>query len=186
MANASFHKMKIKINNGVKKFTFEGEEVEVKQYLPVSDKYDLIMTALQKAEENGIYNSLLVNIYFDLNIVYLYTNISFTESQRADEFKLYDLIESSGLLNLVIENLPEYEYDDLVGYMEEIAKDTLTYRNTAGAVLQSVIRDLPKNAQAAKEIVDNFDKSKFQEVVNFANAANGNRDFVTNQPVVIK
>ena len=35
----------------------------------------------------------------------------------------------------------------------------LTYRNTAGAVLQSVINDLPRNAQAAAEIVESFDKT---------------------------
>ena len=185
MANASFHKMGIKIDNRVEKFTFENIEVEVKKYLPMSDKYDLIMVALQKAEENGIYNDLLLDMYFHLNLVYLYTNITFTDNQKSDEFKLYDLIESSGLLTMVIEHMELSEYDTLVGYMESIKKDTLTYRNTAGAVLQSVIRDLPKNAQAAKEIVDSFDRNKFKEVVDFATAANGGRDIVTNKPLTI-
>ena len=180
MANASFHKMKIKINNEVKKFSFEGEEVEVKQYLPISDKYDLIMVALQKAEENGIYNSLLLDTYLHLNIVYLYTNISFTDNQKADELKLYDLLNSSGLMDLVIDNMPEYDYEDLLSYVKQIQEDILTYRNTAGAVLQSVIQDLPKNAQAAMDIVNNFDKNKFQEVVDFATAANGGRNINTN------
>ncbi len=186
MAKASFHKMGIKIDNRVNKFTFENVEVEVKQYLPISDKYDLIMVALQKAEENGIYNDILLDAFFHLNIVYLYTNISFTENQKADEMQLFDLIESSGLLGLVVENMEVGEYNSLLAYLDNIKTDILTYRNTAGAVLQSVIQDLPKNAQAAKDIIDNFDKDKFKEVIDFATAANGNRDIVTNKPVIVE
>ena len=54
-------------------------------------------------------------------------------------------------------------------------EDMLKYKNTAGGVLQSLIQDLPRNAQMAAEIVDNFDKNKFQAVVDFATAANGGR-----------
>ena len=48
-------------------------------------------------------------------------------------------------------------------------------------MLQSVIQDLPKNAQMAADIVNNFDKSKYQAVVDFATAANGGRNIETNQ-----
>ena len=48
------------------------------------------------------------------------------------------------------------------------------YRSTA-SLLQSFIEDMPANAEAAKEIVDNFDREKFKEVVDFAQYANGGR-----------
>ena len=51
----------------------------------------------------------------------------------------------------------EVEYNDLYEYIMECQEDVLHYRNTAGAVLQSVIQDLPKNAQMAADIVNSFE-----------------------------
>ena len=64
-------------------------------------------------------------------------------------------------------------------------KMNLKFKNTTGGVLQAFIQDLPRNAAAAMEIIENFDKQKFQAVVDFATAANGNRNIDTNLPVEI-
>ena len=77
--------------------------------------------------------------------------------------------------------MQESEYNELFNYITEIMRNTLTYKNTAGAVLQSIIQDLPKNAQAAAEIVNSFDPKQYQAVVDFATAANGGRNINTNQ-----
>jgi hypothetical protein len=92
--------MKLKINSEVKTFDFCGQKVEVPQYLPARDKYDLLMITLQNSFEDGIYNEFKLNLYFELNLVYMYTNISFTEKQREDEFKLYDNLKSNGFFEL--------------------------------------------------------------------------------------
>jgi len=182
MANKiSYTNLKLKVKSDVKTFEYENQIIEVKQYLEISNKRDLVEIALQKAEENGIYNPVLLDMYFHLNIVYLYTNISFTDKQKEDEFKLYDTLRSNGILDSILENMDETEYNELYTYMDGLKDDTLTYKNTTGAVLQSVIQDLPKNAAMAKEIIDNFDKDKYAEVVNFAQSANGGRNIVTNE-----
>lgn len=183
MAKTTFASMKLKTNSEIKTVTIGDSTIEVKQYLPVSDKVDLIQIALQKAEENGIYNEVLLDVYFNLNLVYLYTNITFTDKQREDELKLYDILESNGIIDQVVAAVPENEYKALRDYMDDMRYDVLNYKNTAGAVIQSIIQDLPKNAAAAKEIVDSFDKTKYQEVINFATAANGGRNINTNEVV---
>jgi len=48
---AYFTKMKLKTDASVKTFDFAGQQIEVLQYLPAQDKYDLIMVALQNALE---------------------------------------------------------------------------------------------------------------------------------------
>ena len=111
MAKVSFTNLKLKINKEVKEITFNNEKVEVLQYLPIEDKYDLIMITLQQAKEGNIYNPVKLEMYFNLNLVYSYTNISFTEKQREDEVKLYDTWLSSGFLNPIIEAIPDDEYD---------------------------------------------------------------------------
>ena len=173
MAKQSFASMKLKINDKVNEFDFNGFKIEVQQYLPIEDKIDLVQVALQRAEEDGIYNEALLDVFFNLNIIYLYTNISFTDKQKEDEFKLYDLMQCNGLIPQVIANMQEDEYNMLLDYMERIRKDRLKYKQTAAAVIQSLVQDLPGNAQAAAEIVEKFNPEQYQAVVDFATAANG-------------
>ena len=183
MAKVSYANLKLKVNKEVKTFNFMEQEIEVLQYLPIEDKRDLISIVCQNAEENGIYNPLLVDTYFHLYLVYLYTNLSFTDKQKDNEMKLYDTLKSNGFFELFLSAMNEDEYNELYNYIEETMEMTLEFKNTAGAVLQSIIQDLPAQAQAAAEIVENFDKDKFMNVVNFANAANGGRHFDTNLPI---
>ena len=184
MAKVTFASLKLKTNTATKKIKIGEKEIEVLQYLPVADKNDLVEITLQKAEEDGIYNQIKLNMYLCLNIVYLYTNLSFTETQKQDEEKLYDILESNGVIDQVIEAIPKSEYAELFDTLTHQEDDTLKYKNTAGAVLQSIIQDLPRNAQAAADIVNQFDPQKYAEVVNFARAANGGRDIETNQPIL--
>ena len=159
----------IKLENGI----------QVKKYIPTSDKIDLIQIALQKSEENGIYNEVKLDCYFHLNIIYLYTDIEFSEEDREDEMKLYDILEHNDIINQVIAAIGEDEYNDLIDKLDDMKYESLNYKNTAAAVLTRIIQDLPKNAAAAKEIVDSFDRDKYQEVVDFATAANGGRNINT-------
>ena len=181
MAKVSYASLKLKVDNTTSTFNFNGTDIEVLQYLPHEDKYDLVMITLQKAEENGIYNSVLLDMYFHLHLVYMYTNLTFTDKQKENEFKLYDTLKSNGFFDAFLSTISEDEYNNLIHYLEDIAEDELTYKNTAGAVLQSVIQDLPKNAQAAADIVKSFDPKQYQAVIDFATAANGGRNIETNQ-----
>lgn len=175
MAKVSYANLKLKTNDTISTFDFNGNKIEVLNYLPIEDKYDLVMITLQKAEENGIYNQLKLDMFFHLHLVYMYTNLSFTDKQKENEMKIYDTLKSNGFIDKLLEVINDNEYNDLFEYMVTIEEDIMNYRNTAGAVLQSVINDLPKNAAAAVEIVNNFDPSQYQAVIDFATAANGGR-----------
>ena len=155
-------------------------DVEVKHYIPIRDKIDLVQVALQKAKENGIYNQMKLDVYFHLNILYSYTNIDFSDEDREDEMELYDILESNGVINDVITVMNDTEYQDLRTYLYEMKENDLNYSNTAAAVIQRFIRDLPTQIEATKEALDNFDMSKYPELMNFVTAANGGRDIRTN------
>lgn len=180
MSKVSYANLKLKTNTNVNTFEFQGQTIEVLKYLPIEDKYDLVMITLQKAEQDGIYNPLLIDLYFHLHLVYMYTNLSFTERQKGNEQKIYDTLMSNGFFEKFLEAFNENEYTDLMGYVQDLMETQLTYKNTAGAILQSVIQDLPKSAQAAADIVNSFVPEKYQAVVDFATAANGGRNINTN------
>lgn len=175
MTKISYANLKLKVDNSINTFDFQGNNIEVLKYLSIEDKYDLINITLQKAFEDGIYNPLKIDIYFHLHLVYMYTNLSFTDKQKENELKLYDCLVSNGFIDKMVESMEENEYNYLFSMIQETVEKQLTYRTTAAAVIQSLINDLPKNAQAAAQIVEKFDPEKYSQVIKFAEAANGNR-----------
>ena len=70
----SYANMKLKVNTAVNTFEFCGQTIEVLQYLPAQDKYDLLMVTLQKSIEEGAYNDFKLDVYFNLNLVYISEN----------------------------------------------------------------------------------------------------------------
>lgn len=175
MAKITYSSLKLKMKDEIKEIDFNGNKIEVKQYLPISDKIDLVDITLQKSQEERLYNPLKVNMYFHLHLIYLYTNITFTDKQREDEEKLYDILDSCGLINEVVAAIPENEYTDLLNKTAEKIDNELKYNTTTAAIISKFINDLPKNAEIAAQIVDNFDREKFQNVIDFAKSANGGR-----------
>lgn len=175
MSKVSFANLKLKVNNSCSKFTFNDTEIEVLNYLPIEDKYDLVMVTLQKAREGSVFNPIKLDIFFYLNLIYMYTNLSFTDKQKDDETRLFDLLQSNGLMDAFLAALSEDEFNYLYDMLNNCVKRFTEAYNSASAMIQSIIQDLPKNAEAASKIVDNFDKEKYKEVIKFAQAANGGR-----------
>lgn len=176
MGKVSYANMKLKVKNNIKTFKFQDNDIEVIQYLSSEDKYSLINITLQKSLEDGFYNPLKLDVYFHLHLVYMYTDISFTEKQKEDEFKIFDTLKNNNFIDLMLENIPEDEYNYLLKIMEETIEKNEKYKNTVAGIMSKLIDDLPTNAQAAMDIVNNFDEDKFQAVKDFARAVNGGRE----------
>lgn len=174
MNKVSYASLKLKVNIDVNTFDFNGATIEVLKYLPVQDKYDLITIALQKAEQNGIYNELKLDMYFHLYLVYLYTNLSFTEKQKEDECKIFDCLTSNGFIEAFLGVMEETEYSELWDMMNIMKDSMLVFKNSAGAVIQSFVNDLPTKAESVAAIVDSFDPQKYKNVIDFAKAV-GNK-----------
>lgn len=163
----SFANMKLKADTSVNTFDFlygnNTYKVEVKRYLPISDKNDLIQIALQRSEENGIYNEVALEMNFNLNIVFLYTNISFTDKQKEDLSELYDKLQCSGLIDAVIAHMDQDEYKQLLDYLEKTKADRINYNSSAAGLVQDVLEEFPKKAQEAADIINNINPNQFKE-----------------------
>lgn len=122
---------------------FNDQTVEVKQYLPIAEKAELISRVLNNSvdDDAGYYNNLKLDMWLALEIVYAYSNINFTEKQKSDPMKLYDLLSSNKLLNLIIGLVPESEFYYLTKVTHELAAAIYTYRNSALGILDSIGRD---------------------------------------------
>ena len=171
MGKITYSKIGLKVNTEVNKFTFNNQEIEVLHYLPVEDKIDLIEVALQKAEEDGIYNETMLDMYFHLNMVYLYSNITFTEKQKENEPKLYDAMVSSGFMAAFLQAMDEDEYNAVFNDLQRVRASREKYDLSTAAIVKSLIVDLPENAKTAAAVVDGFDPAQFQRLLNFAKAS---------------
>jgi hypothetical protein len=105
----------------------------------------------------------------------MYSNITFTDKQKEDLFKLYDCLQSNGIIDSVIMNMAEGEYEELYNLLNKTLEDKLHYDNTAAGVINNLIESLPAQAEEMQKIVDNFDKEKFKNVLDFAKSANAGR-----------
>ena len=178
MANkVSFTNLKMKVNVPVKEISINpAVTIEVAQYLPIEDKNDMISIALQNSEENGYYNPIKLDMYLDLYMVYMYTNLNFTDKQKEDEVKLYDILQSNGIIDAVRNALPEGEIYELRCYVNDMREVKTKYKHSFASVLNDFVYQLPKNAEEAMEIASQFDPEKFKAVLDFARAANGGRE----------
>ena len=74
-------------------------------------------------------------------MVYAYTNIIFTDKQKEDSVKLYDVIFSSGLWAAILGAIPEGEVDLIKTMIKKTLKGVYTYTNSIYGILDNVVAD---------------------------------------------
>ena len=142
MAKVSLTKLGLKVNQDVKNIEFNEQNIEVKQYLPINEKLELISSVINSAaDENNFSNPVKENVFLTLEILYHYTNINFTDKQKEDPVKLYDLVVSSGLVNKVTDLIPEEELDEVINGVAQSVKAIYAYKNSALGILESISQD---------------------------------------------
>ena len=153
MAKLAFTKLSLSKNEEVKIVEFNGQDIEVKQYLPVNDKFEVIGNIINRsADDNNFANPLKVEIFTALEIISAYTNISFTEKQKEDPSKLFDLVVSSGLYKEIICAIPHTEIESLQCYINSTIDAVYKYRNSIMGLLENITTDYSNLNLEATEI----------------------------------
>ena len=81
-----------------------------------------------------------------------YTNITFTEKQKEDVAKLYDILDSNGIITQVVSVIPEEEYHFLIDGINDTIQAVYTYRNSVLGILDTVSQDYSNLNLDATEI----------------------------------
>ena len=165
MAKVSFSKLGLKVNQDVKNIVFNDQTIEIKQYLPINDKLELIGNVINlSADDNNFANPMKVDLFTTLEIIYAYTNINFTDKQKEDFLKLYDSILSSGLADMIFDAIPESEMNQLLIAIEKSVKAVYDYKNSALGIMESISTDysnLNLDATAIQEKLADPDNMNF-------------------------
>ena len=143
MAKVSFTKLGLTKNSDVSIVEWNGQQIEVKDYLPMSEKLELVSTIINNSiDDNGYYNPMRVYINTIIEVILTYTNISVTEKQKEDIVKLYDLFVSSGLSSKIIgETINPYEYQQIQKWIYETINSIYNYKNSVMGILDTISTD---------------------------------------------
>lgn len=142
MAKVAFSKLGIKENKEVNTIVFNNIEIEVKKYLSIEDKLDMISAAINNAmDENGDINSVVLEAHFNLQVVFYYTNLTFTDKQKENLVKLYDLLKGSGLMDAVIDaiGLDNEEYYDSYRGCKSTVNEIMTKKQSARGIMEDIV-----------------------------------------------
>lgn len=159
MAKVSFSKLGLTKNTDIKNIEYNGQNIEIKQYLPINDKASLVAQILNYTLNNGenrFPNPLQIEVFTLLGVIEKYTNITFTDKQKEDPAKLFDLITGSGLWALIESNLNTQDYGLLLKYIRESIDSYYDYHNSIFGILDSINKDYNNLNLDAAEIQKNL------------------------------
>ena len=154
MAKLAFSKLKCKLNETEVMIQFGDETVTVKQYLPIQEKLRIIGNVVELAHEEQYHfpNPVKAKVFCELETVFRYTNITFTDKQKEDMGKLYDLLKSSGLIDLVLNAIPSEEYANLVQGVNDTIEALYRYENSAMGILDGIKSTYDENSFSVEQM----------------------------------
>lgn len=176
----SFANLKLKVQDTSHEVQFSngnGQTIafSIIDYLPIQDKLDLVNIAIAKSRDgyNNI-NRYLARQLMNLYIVIMYTNISFTEKQKENEYKLYDILKSNQIIETVLKSIPSQEYLELQALLEMLIEDEKNMNKSIAGAINNLLENLPKSAEAAQDIINSFDQEKYGQVLDLAKSVGYN------------
>ena len=141
MAKVGLTKLGLKKNTDIVNLTWNGQIIEIKTYLPIEEKLEMISRIVNLSlDENNFANPARIEIFTLLEVMYAYTNINFTDKQKENFLELYDMIFSSGLW-AEIKNILGNELNIITTTTDEVIHEVYSYKNSALGILQAIVED---------------------------------------------
>ena len=134
-----------------------GEEtISVVQYLPLEKKLTIMQNIIEQAgnNEEGFYNIVKLTVFYTIEMLRAYTNISFTEKQLEEPQKLYDIIVLNNIWNEVKKVIPQSELTDMWENTCALAREITNYNHSALGILNLVSNDYDNLNLDVKEMTE--------------------------------
>ncbi len=140
----------------------------IKQYLPAEDRFKMVSgILLLLGLDQGSYSPILSEILFETEVVKYYSNIIFDTDDQDDFFKTHDILDQTGVIDLVIKNIPVDEYEKTVRLYEETIEKEITYNSSIANVISKVITELPELLTVVGKEIKDFNPENMDGIVNY-------------------
>lgn len=142
MAKVGLNKLGLVKNTEQVDFMWKGQKIEIFQYLSLEKKLEIISNIINESVDlKGYYAPYRLDLFMTISVVENYTNITFTEKQKEDLGKLYDLLVGSGFYKEIKSRIPSSEIE----YIEENITKTIhsiyEYKNSVLGIMDAINRD---------------------------------------------
>ncbi len=166
MAKIGLNKLGLSKNTEVKELMWNGQKIEILQYLPLEKKLEVISDIINNSVDlQGYYAPYRLDLFTTIAIMQYYTNVTFTEKQKEDLGKLYDLLVSSNLYVEIKDRIPESEINYIVENVEKTIAGIYSYRNSALGIMDAINKDYKNTIFDVEKIQNVLEDGKGLETV---------------------
>lgn len=151
----------LELNIETKEVEFKDNTISIKTYLSMEQKLNIAESVLQEAIEFNFVNPFKVEAIFNALVCIKYTNIDFSDYLE-DMYNLYDLVETNGLLQLVVDTSFE-DYSELRQLTLDLVAKYENYQSSLSGVVDRTLLTMP---QKLKESIDQLEKIDSSKLVN--------------------
>lgn len=168
-----FSDIDTKYKKEFKTFTWREKEIKISQYLPIDEKIALIDIALQKSMYNGMVHPLQLKKYYELGLVYMYSDIVFSEKDRADEAKIYDELCASGLLDEILKRIAPKEIQTCAEMLKETKLAIEKHKVSAVGIIETLIQvlndEIPNIMEQLSQLTPEQAKATLETIIKSSN-----------------
>ena len=140
----------------------DGAKLTVRGYLPINEKTALIEYVVGQAldQNTGRFSPIRVETFFGLAVAHYYAGINFEDDLKAAE--TYDMLETSGLMNEIVGNIPESEYNYIQELMQDTISDIADFNSSFAGILRIAQADAEGLDSQTKALIERIQGSEGQ------------------------
>ena len=131
-----------------------GVNLDVREYLPIDDKADLITWVITMAvdDKTGCISPIRFETCFSIAVVQRYAGVEIDPEMTISE--VYDLLETNDVISQVMGAIPKEELDFLSSLAEDTAKDIVRYNNSFAGMISVLSSDTNSLNDQITDILD--------------------------------
>lgn len=140
MKEIAFSELNIQPKVSAKEIFLHDKTIEVLDYLPIDEKARFLQFVVDGAidEMTGTFSPLRIEVYFGIALCHWYAGIVFSEDDMQNVTMVYDALDTTGVIDVVVEAIPEEEIDFIRGLVMETTEDIARYYTSAAGIIQAM------------------------------------------------
>lgn len=146
-----------------------GETINVKQHIPTMVQQKFIKEVVHTSFlDGGKFSPLLFEVALGVGLTLMYTDIAFSKRELERPLDIYDVLEETGIIKSVIDNIPENDFKLLMDLVDETVEVEIRRSDSFMGMISEFLEVVPVISEAMKEGMEGIDSELLQQVVDSA------------------
>lgn len=179
MSKVPFSKLKTKIPQEVISTQIPDTDLtlDILTYLPQNTKAEFIGFVVENSidQTTGCTSPLRLDTWFSIALAKYYGQITFTDKQLEDVGKVYDILQSNNVFNIIAHAIPTEEYSYIKNCTETTAADVARYNTSAAGIIGAMREESGGLEKQIEDILKQIqDKENISELLSIRDAIQDN------------